>query len=289
MSKNRLKTYQSRRNFSASSEPKGRVSSKNNPPIFVIHKHDARSLHYDLRLENKGVLLSWAVPKGPPERLNDKRLAIHVEDHPLEYANFEGVIPEGNYGAGGVMIWDKGTFKNLKSKPLDECLKKGIIEVELDGKKLHGRYALIRTHFSENSWLLIKEKSGGPTYDSIFKEDQSVVSGKTMEEVEGDHDSIWESKRKKAKSTSPLYDLLGISETSSSPKKKKARPLSKKTIAKKPARKAEQTATSKKKSIPTKATKRKITTVKAERSPNKKKSVQTKVAKRKSTKTKGIA
>lgn len=186
MSKKQLKHYETLRDFSTTSEPRGRVSTKNNPPIFVIHKHDARSLHYDLRLEDAGVLKSWAIPKGPSDNPHDKRLAIQTEDHPLEYADFEGVIPEGNYGAGGVMIWDRGTFKNLKEASLSDCLKKGLIEIDLKGKKLQGSYALIHTGFSENSWLFIKMKEQMPSYDHLLEENRSIVSGKTMSEIEKD-------------------------------------------------------------------------------------------------------
>jgi DNA ligase D-like protein (predicted 3'-phosphoesterase) len=186
MNNKSLKTYRDLRNFTTSPEPKGGRTKKSGEPLFVIHKHDARSLHYDLRLEEDGVLKSWAIPKGPSDNPHDKRLAIQTEDHPLEYANFEGVIPEGNYGAGGVMIWDKGTFKNLKSESLSTCIEHGIVEVELHGEKMRGRYALIHTHFAPHSWLLIKMKEGTPSYDHILEQDRSIVSNKTMEEIEGD-------------------------------------------------------------------------------------------------------
>ena len=181
----KLKTYQSKRTFSKTSEPRGTVHRPHKEPIFVIHKHDARSLHYDLRLEDEGVLKSWAIPKGPSTDPDDKRLAIETEDHPLEYAHFEGVIAEGNYGAGGVIIWDSGTFKNLKEEPLSHCLQKGKVEIWLNGEKLQGGYALIRTHLTPNSWLFFKMKDDYAAPGSITKQEpRSVVSGKTIEEVE---------------------------------------------------------------------------------------------------------
>lgn len=130
--------------------------------IFVIQKHNASHLHYDFRLEISGVLKSWVVPKGPSTDPHDKRLAIQTEDHPIDYATFEGIIPEGQYGAGSVIIWDKGTFENIKEKDgvlisLEDSYKNGQIEVRLNGEKIHGDYALIRTDSdSATKWLLIK-------------------------------------------------------------------------------------------------------------------------------------
>jgi bifunctional non-homologous end joining protein LigD len=156
-----LKKYKSRRDFKKTPEPgikKGAVTKR----IFVIQKHHATRLHYDLRLSIGGVLKSWAVPKGMPKTTKDKRLAVATEDHPMAYANFEGTIPKGEYGAGKVVIWDKGKYWNLKKdksgkeKPLSTCLKKGLIEIYLEGEKLHGPYALV--HFKEKNWLVVKMK-----------------------------------------------------------------------------------------------------------------------------------
>lgn len=148
-----LKEYKKKRDFTKTKEPKAKIkSSKNRKPIFVIHFHRASHDHYDLRLEMNGVLRSWAVPKEPPKEKGTKRLAILVEDHPLQYASFEGLIPEGNYGAGKVEIWDHGTYELLEK---DE--KK--IEVFFHGKKLKGKYVLIKTHYGnkpEKSWLFFK-------------------------------------------------------------------------------------------------------------------------------------
>jgi len=156
-----LKEYHAKRRFDLTPEPKGNLatdtnrSKKKKEPIFVVQKHLASHLHYDFRLEHKGTLLSWAVPKGPSLNPKDKRLAMRVEDHPLDYADFEGVIPEG-YGAGVVMVWDKGTWTPLNGN-VDEALKKGELKFELHGVKLKGSWVLVRTR-DERTWLLIKHK-----------------------------------------------------------------------------------------------------------------------------------
>jgi len=148
-----LREYIRKRNFSKTKEPRGKVKiSKSKKLIFVVHKHSASHLHWDLRLEMNGVLKSWAVPKEPPKTKGIKRLAIEVEDHPIAYAKFEGVIPEGNYGAGKVEIWDNGNYK------LIEKTSNKII-FNLGGKKLKGKYCLIKTHYGNKpnkSWLLFK-------------------------------------------------------------------------------------------------------------------------------------
>ena len=146
-----LTTYIKKRKFSKTPEPKGKIAKKESH-IFVIHRHEASHLHWDLRLEMNGVLKSWAVPKEPPTVKNIKRLAIQVEDHPLEYAKFAGTIPEGNYGAGKVSIWDKGKYI-LEDKKLNK------IVFELKGKKLKGKYVLVKTSYGskpEKSWLWFK-------------------------------------------------------------------------------------------------------------------------------------
>lgn len=146
-----LTQYKQKRKFSKTPEPKPKLK-KSSSKIYVIHKHHATNLHWDLRLEMNGVLKSWALPKQPPKTKGVKRLAIQVEDHPLDYANFEGTIPEGNYGAGTVKIWDKGTY-DLKEK------EKKKIEIVLHGKKLKGNYVLIKTNYGnkpEKSWLFFR-------------------------------------------------------------------------------------------------------------------------------------
>lgn len=188
----RLKEYERKRDFKASPEPKGNGRKRGgDDPIFVIQKHDARNLHYDFRLEVDGLLASWAVPKGPSTDPKDKRLAIHVEDHPLDYADFEGVIPEGMYGAGTVLVWDTGTYRNLmaeKDDPLSmaESIEKGHVEVWLDGEKLQGGYALVEMKGrGENQWLLIKMKDDGADArrNPVSTEPDSVLSHASLEEI----------------------------------------------------------------------------------------------------------
>lgn len=145
-----LTKYQKKRDFSQSPEPKGTKGEKKKRKIFVVQKHQARNLHYDLRLEDQGVLKSWAIPKQPPLKSRIKRLAMQVEDHPLAYADFKGIIPPGQYGAGKVEIWDKGTLEYEKNKR-DEII------INLKGKKLKGRYLLIQPpKFKKNQWLFFK-------------------------------------------------------------------------------------------------------------------------------------
>jgi DNA ligase D-like protein (predicted 3'-phosphoesterase) len=187
-----LKQYRDKRNFRRSGEPGGR-KAKPRPrrPRFVIQKHDARSLHYDFRLEAEGVLKSWAVPKGPSTNPKDKRLAMPTEDHPLEYADFEGVIPKGHYGAGTVIVWDKGTYRNLterdgKKVPVEEALEKGHLKFSLEGRKLKGGYALTRIgKGSDARWLLVKERGSDADArrNPVKTQPESVLSGRTIEEV----------------------------------------------------------------------------------------------------------
>ena len=149
-----LQDYAKKREFDKTPEPPAKEAPKSagKEPIFVIHEHHASHLHYDLRLERDGVLKSWAIPKEPPLAQGIKRLAVHVEDHPLDYAKFEGTIPEGQYGAGKVMIWDSGTY-------LAEKFLENEIIAEFNGKKLSGKYVLIKTQFkgAKNSWLFFKQ------------------------------------------------------------------------------------------------------------------------------------
>ena len=161
----KLTTYQRKRRFNVTPEPSGtkpRAAKRGRALIYVIHKHRATQLHYDLRLEWNGALLSWAVPKGPSLDPSVKRLAMQVEDHPIEYATFEGVIPEGEYGGGTVMLWDKGKWSPESADP-DAALRKGDLKFTLQGKKLKGSWVLVRTRgFGKQpgraSWLLIKHR-----------------------------------------------------------------------------------------------------------------------------------
>jgi bifunctional non-homologous end joining protein LigD len=163
MAKHLLHDYHKKRDFSKTGEPSGKKAGKKNPKlIFVVQEHHARRLHYDFRLELDGVLKSWAVPKGPSIDPKEKRLAVQTEDHPLDYAKFHGTIPKGEYGAGEVFIWDKGTWESLEDDTL-EAIAKGHLKFKLKGKKLNGKFVLVRTHYRENegkaqNWLLIKER-----------------------------------------------------------------------------------------------------------------------------------
>ena len=152
--------------------------------LFVVHKHSARRLHYDLRLEIDGVLASWAVPKGPSVRHGERRLAVHVEDHPVEYADFEGVIPEGSYGAGPSIVWDRGWFRTLGDRPASEQVARGKLEFELFGFKLRGRWVLARMSGKEREWLLLKKADAFADGDEPVETlPESVLSGLTVEEL----------------------------------------------------------------------------------------------------------
>jgi len=184
-----LKKYREKRDFRKTGEPKGGKKRTAAEPVFVIQKHDARRLHYDFRLEVDGVLKSWAVPKGPSTDPKEKRLAVPTEDHPLEYGDFEGVIPEGEYGAGTVLVWDTGAYRNLRSEKdsdgasMQESLEQGKVEVWLAGKKIEGGYALVRT--ADDRWLLIKKKddAADARRNPTSTEPESVLSGRTLEEI----------------------------------------------------------------------------------------------------------
>jgi bifunctional non-homologous end joining protein LigD len=188
-----LKDYQSKRKFEKTPEPEAGLPPAGSHLIFVVQKHAARALHYDLRLQLEGVLKSWAVPKGPSLNPSQKRLAVMVEDHPLDYKDFEGVIPEGNYGAGSVIIWDRGFYHHPSDtgpengeRLLLEGLRKGHMTFILDGAKLHGEFALVKTRKDDKSWLLLKKKDRFATTADILKENHSVESNETLEEVARD-------------------------------------------------------------------------------------------------------
>jgi DNA ligase D-like protein (predicted 3'-phosphoesterase) len=186
-----LSTYRRRRNPRKSPEPAGtRPKRSRGKPRFVIQEHQATSHHYDFRLEVAGVLKSWAVPKGPSTDPRDKRLAMMVEDHPLDYADFEGIIPEGEYGAGTVIVWDRGTYRNLREekeegKSMAGSLKEGKVEVWLEGEKLQGGYVLIRTG-GDNKWLLkkMKDEKADARRNPVTTQRESVKSGRTLEELQ---------------------------------------------------------------------------------------------------------
>jgi DNA ligase D-like protein (predicted 3'-phosphoesterase) len=198
--KRSLSEYERKRDFAKTSEPSGKRAGKRSKgrakrrhPRFTVQKHKATSLHYDLRLEVDGVLASWAVPKGPSLDPRDKRLAMRTEDHPMDYLEFEGVIPKGEYGAGPVIVWDRGVFENISETrggerlTLERALEKGDIKVFLLGEKLRGAYALVRTSDpgEREQWLLIKKRDEGadarrrPT----SSQPESVLTGRTIEQV----------------------------------------------------------------------------------------------------------
>jgi DNA ligase D-like protein (predicted 3'-phosphoesterase) len=195
---NSLATY--RRDESRSPEPFGnsdrqRTGCVQQPYLrFVVQKHAASHLHYDFRLQVDGVLRSWAVPKGPSTDPGEKRLAVAVEDHPLDYGDFEGVIPQGEYGAGPVIVWDTGTYRNRTTAdgekvPIDEALENGHAVIELDGQKLRGGYALTRVgpRGDRERWLLVKTRDeyADPRRDPTSTLPESVLSGRTIEDLEG--------------------------------------------------------------------------------------------------------
>src|SRR2546426_1120657 len=184
-----LGTYRAKRSLDRTPEPGAAapppVATPSAGGLFVVHMHAARRLHWDLRLEMDGVLQSWAVPKGPSPNRADKRLAVHVEDHPLEYGEFEGIIPEGNYGAGGVIVWDRGRWVPLEDP--EEGMKKGKLLFELHGYKLKGKWTLVKLKKGEKEWLLIKEKDGYAAADGALPP-ESVLSGLTVEELKAGKD-----------------------------------------------------------------------------------------------------
>ena len=197
--KGKLSEYDRKRNFSKTKEPSGKARrtgkgrAHRRHPRFSIQKHSATSLHYDLRLEVDGVLASWAVPKGPSLNPADKRLAMRTEDHPLEYLEWEGVIPKGEYGGGPMIVWDRGVFQNVsetrRGEPMElaEAIEKGDVKIVMLGEKIKGAYALVRTSSpgKREQWLLIKKRDEGadarrrPT----STQPESVLSGRTIEQL----------------------------------------------------------------------------------------------------------
>lgn len=206
----KLATYHKKRNFKKTPEPKGHSHKRENQFIFVIQKHAARNLHYDFRIELDGVLKSWAVPKGPCLDPTVKRLAVEVEDHPIDYASFEGLIPKGEYGGGTVMLWDQGHWTPLDENP-KKAYQKGHLRFELSAKKLKGRWDLIR--FKEKEWFLVKYKDSFAKalsdYDITRKETESSQSGQSMEEISKHPQRIKTKKGyKKSKLPQKLNEIL---------------------------------------------------------------------------------
>lgn len=227
-----LSKYNAKRDFNKTAEPKAGKSKDKNSLLFVIQKHDASRLHYDFRLEMDGVLKSWAVPKGPSTDPKMKRLAMMVEDHPYDYRSFEGIIPKGEYGGGTVIVWDEGTYepleeikgKKAQEKHLLKQLESGSLKIKLHGKKLEGEFAFVKTKgMGENAWLLIKHNDEFASKKDITKQGDSVLTGKTIEEVEKSSNAVWKDghEEKINKKTEPAAA------------KKKANPAKKKAVSKK--------------------------------------------------------
>ena len=232
-----LSDYASKRSFTATPEPPPSVQSTPGANYFCVQRHDATRLHYDIRLEIDGVLKSWAIPKGPTLDPTVRHLAAHVEDHPIDYGSFEGTIPAGNYGAGSVMLWDRGTFDVLDNLPARDQLARGDLKFRLHGEKLKGDYAIVlmKGRGKGNEWLLIKKRDqyAVPGWD-VEAHAYSVLSGRTQEEIaqnlparkskkqtSGPTDAVWESSRP-AKKHSASKTATAESRTSyPAPRKKK--------------------------------------------------------------------
>lgn len=184
-----LDSYNEKRDFGKTGEPAAEDFDpewSGEGPIFVIHKHDASNLHYDFRFEVDGVLASFVVPKGPSTDPGEKRLALRTEDHPMAYADFEGTIPEDEYGGGTVMVWDRGTYTNPKDAPVTDQLDDGHVTIQLDGEKLSGGYALTQT--GDERWLLVKmdDDEADARRNPVSTEPDSVKTGRSLEDIADD-------------------------------------------------------------------------------------------------------
>ncbi|MGZ8229024.1 MAG: DNA ligase D [Burkholderiales bacterium] len=219
-----LELYNKKRDFAITPEPRGRVVKRKGTLSFVIQKHRASHMHYDFRLELNGVLLSWAVPKGPSLDPSVRRLAMQTEDHPIEYGDFEGIIPPKQYGAGTVLLWDRGTWKPKGDAESD--YRKGRLKFELEGDKLHGGWMLVRGgkggKYGENAWFLIKERDeyAKPEAEGSIADErpESVASGRVLEEIAEDPDRVWHSNKSVAENVKsgavrkkkPRFDLADV-------------------------------------------------------------------------------
>jgi bifunctional non-homologous end joining protein LigD len=203
-----LTEYKRKRDFKKTREPAGKPAPKKvkGASRFVIQKHAARRLHYDFRLEMEGVLKSWALPKGLPWKRGEKHLAVEVEDHPIEYEDFEGVIPEGQYGGGTVMVWDRGTYYVYGEQPV-KSLREGKLHLLLDGKKAKGEWTLVRIRGRDgekNQWLILKTGDDVKPISSKL-EDESVKTGRTMKQIADARDAEWQSGRAEDQSATSQF------------------------------------------------------------------------------------
>ncbi|HMQ92637.1 MAG TPA: DNA polymerase ligase N-terminal domain-containing protein [Amaricoccus sp.] len=192
MAEKHTESYRGMRDFSRTPKPEGGSGGARGKPIFVVQRHDASTEHYDFRIEVDGTMKSWAVPKGPSTDPRDKRLAVPTEDHPVEYADFEGVIPEGEYGAGTVLVWDRGSYENLTrdedggERGVAEALEAGHVVLRLHGEKIAGGYALQRIGTGdETRWLLVKvdDEAADARRNPVSTEPDSVLSGRSIDEI----------------------------------------------------------------------------------------------------------
>ena len=241
-----LEEYKRKRDFHrtpepAGARPRGKKAAAPAPLSFVIQKHAARRLHYDFRLELDGVLKSWAVPKGPSLDPGEKRLAVHVEDHPIEYGGFEGVIPKGQYGGGTVLLWDRGTWTPEDPDP-DEAYRKGAIKFRLDGEKLHGKWALVRMGGKaaprkpgdHENWLLIKERDEAAEQgsDAAVTADNplSIATGRSMEAIAADRDRVWDSNRGEITGDPPKQPAPAKKGAAAQPKRTRKRAMPERVV-----------------------------------------------------------
>jgi bifunctional non-homologous end joining protein LigD len=229
-----LTEYKRKRNFKKTPEPAAKVKSSRTGAQFVVQKHAASRLHYDFRLELDGTLKSWAVPKGPSLDPSVKALAVHVEDHPLDYAGFEGVIPAGEYGGGTVMVWDRGVWEPEGDENASAAYRKGKLKFALHGDKLKGSWALVRmggrAGEDGKNWLLIKhdDKYAKLTedYNLVEKKPKSVISKRTIEQIAAAADRVWSSNRdndrRQTNGASPKRAKAAVKKLSSATKKRPA-------------------------------------------------------------------